>query len=138
MLRVIKFILDTKELALRIAPVLEEGELIWNAFACSDSDCAGDKETRVSVTGFIIYLLEVPISWRSKGQKGDVAQSSAEAEHVALAMAAKEIKFIHQILIGIGIEVKTPIVVKVDNIVAIFLSDNIAVNERTKHTNVKC
>ena len=62
----------------------------------------------------------------------------SDTEHVALAMAVKEIKFICQILIGIGIEVKTPIIAKVDNIGAIFLSDNIAVNERTKHIDVKC
>jgi hypothetical protein len=137
MLRVIKFVLDTKAWALKVAPVLEEGEVIWNMVVYSDSDYAGDKETRVSVTGFVVYLLGVPISWKSKGQKPDVAQSSTEAEHIALSMAAKEIKFICQIINGIGIKVKTPVVVKVDNIGAVFLSDNIAVNDRTKHIDVK-
>jgi hypothetical protein len=34
-----------------------------------NSDWAGDPETRVNVTGFIIYLLSVPIFWHSKSQK---------------------------------------------------------------------
>jgi hypothetical protein len=44
------------------------------------TDWAGDPETRVSMTGFIIYLLNVPIFWRSKSQKG-VTLLSTEASH---------------------------------------------------------
>jgi hypothetical protein len=55
-----------------------------------NSNWAGDAETRISVIGFIIYLLGVPICWRSKGQKG-VTLSSSEAEYVAISEAVKEI-----------------------------------------------
>ena len=65
--------------------------------AYSDSDWAGDCETRASVAGFILYLMGVPISWRSKGMKM-VAQSSTEAEYIALSEAAKEVKFVYQVL----------------------------------------
>jgi hypothetical protein len=39
---------------------------------------------RISVTGFITYLLGVPICWRSNGQKG-VTLSSSKAEYVAIS-----------------------------------------------------
>ena len=119
MLRMVKFVLETKNLAIKLMPVFEDlNELVWNVLAYSDSDYAGDKETRLSVAGFILYLMGVPISWRSKGMKV-VAQSSTEAEYIALSEAAKEIKFVYQVLISLGFKVKLPIIVGVDNLGAI-------------------
>jgi hypothetical protein len=87
-----------------------------------DSKWAGDPETRVSVTGFIIYLLSVPICWRSKSQKG-VTLSSTEAKYVSIFEAVKELKviFICYLLNDLHIKVDLSIVVKTDNIGAIFI-----------------
>jgi hypothetical protein len=63
-----------------------------------DSDWAGDSETRISVTGFILCLMNVPVCWRSKSQKG-VILSSSEAEYVAISEAVKEVKFIYYLLV---------------------------------------
>jgi hypothetical protein len=68
MLRVTKFVLDTESYCLEIEPKASEEN--WDLVVYSDSDWAGDTENRISITGFIIYLLGVPICWRSKGQKG--------------------------------------------------------------------
>ena len=62
----------------------------------------------------------VPISWKSKGQKG-VTLSSSEAELVALSEAAQEVKFVYQVLKSMGVKVTLPIIIRVDNIGAIFL-----------------
>ena len=97
-----------------------------------DSDSGQDKETRKSITGFIIYLNEVAISWRSKAQ-GAVALSSTEAEYYALSEAMAEIKFIAQLLEFLDIEIKFPIIVHIDNIGAIYLSRNATSGNRTKH-----
>ena len=80
--------MDTKELSLKMKPQVTEGESKWNILAFSDSDFAGDSETRISIAGFILYLLGVPISWKSKGQKG-VTLSSSEAEFMALSELRK-------------------------------------------------
>lgn len=55
----------------------------------SDSDWAGDKESRKSTSGFIFMLNGGPVSWCSKKQS-TVALSSTEAEYIALTLAAKE------------------------------------------------
>ena len=60
-----------------------------------------------------------------------------EAEYVALAEAAKEIKFIYQLLQSIRIEIKLPITVRVNNIGAIFMSENTSTSGRTKHVDVR-
>jgi hypothetical protein len=136
LLRVLKYVIDTKDLALKMEPMKPEKDMEWNMVAYSDSDYAGDSETRVSVAGFILYLLGVPISWKSKGQRG-VTLSSSEAEFVALSEAAKEIKFVFQILKSMGIPIKLPIIVRVDNIGAIFIGSNVAVSQRSKHIDIR-
>jgi hypothetical protein len=81
MLRVAKFVIDTKNLCLQIKP--EFKGKIWSLRVFCDSDWADYSETRISVTGFILYLMNVPVCWRSKSQKG-VTLSSTEAEYVAM------------------------------------------------------
>ena len=127
-------VLDTGGLAIEVAPIdLIEDE--WIIIAFSDSDFGGDKETRISIAGFVLCLVGVPISWRSKGMKS-VTLSLSEAECVALLEAAKEIKFVHQLLIGVGVKVELPIIVRVDNLGAIFMSENVSVSQRTKHIDI--
>ena len=67
----------------------------------SDCDSMGDKDTRLSVSGSVIFLLDIPISFKSMQEKL-VALSNSEAHCVALSEAAKEIKFVYQILISLG------------------------------------
>jgi hypothetical protein len=59
-----------------------------------DRNYAGDLETIVSITGFIIYLLNAPICWQSKSQKG-VTLSSTEAKYVVISEAVKEVEFVY-------------------------------------------
>jgi hypothetical protein len=74
MMRVIKFVLDTKDYCLKLNSICENEE--WDLVSYSDSDCAGNTETIISVTGFIIYFLGAPICWRSKEQKGVTLSST--------------------------------------------------------------
>ncbi len=133
--RCVKFVLDTSDFGLKISPTeLDDGH--WTIMVYTDSDWAGDKDTRLSVSGFIVYLLGVPITWRSKQQKS-VALSSSEAEYVSLSEAAKEIKFIYQIMMSMGLKVKTPIIVRVDNVGAIFMTENVSTSQRTRHVDIR-
>jgi hypothetical protein len=102
----------------------------------TDSDWAGDRETRRSISGFIIFFMNCPIVWKSK-QQVSVALSSTEAEYIALSEAAKEIKFVSQVLVSLGMKVKYPIIVKVDNIGAIFMSENVTATNRTRHIDTR-
>jgi hypothetical protein len=136
MLRVIKHILDTKTLGLRIQPDWRGDKLQWYIVMFSDSDWAGDKENRRFVTGFVLFLCGVPIIWRSKQQKS-VALSSSEAEFVAVSEATKEILFVMRVLVSMSIQVKTPVLVRVDNMGAIFMTENTSSNSRTRHIDTR-
>ena len=108
----------------------------WALKAMNDSDFASDKETRISVFGYIIYFCGIPIAWRSKGMKS-VVLSTTEAEYMALSEVVKEPKFIVQLLQTMNIEVELPITVHVDNVGAIWLSNNCTTSDRTKHIDIR-
>ena len=63
--------------------------------------------------------------------------SSSEAEYVALSEAAKDVKFVVQLLKTIGVQVKLPVIINVDNVGAIFMSENVSTTNRTKHVDVR-
>ena len=137
MLRLIKFVLDSKTLGLKLQPkAFEESTFKWNLVMFSDSDWAGDKENRRSISGFIMFLCGVPIVWRSK-QQTTVALSSSEAEFIAISDAVKEILFVLQILNSVGIQVHQPVIVRVDNMGAIFMSENSTSSVRTRHIDTR-
>ena len=136
MLRVIKYVLDTKQWGLKLEPTLPDGQLVWNLVVYTDSDWAGDKDNRKSVSGFIMYLCGVPIMWRSKQQQS-VALSSSEAEYIAVSEAAKEIMFVLNVLESLNIEVQSPVTVRVDNMGAIFMTENNSSGGRTRHIDTR-
>ncbi len=131
----IKFVLDTKEYGLKIKPVIDKADEAWSVTVFTNSDYAGDVKTHVSVTGFCIFLLVVPISWQSKSQIS-VTLSSSKAKFVALSEAVKEVKFIVQIIQSIGIKVKLPVIIQVDNVRAIFMAENLMTSQCTKHVDI--
>jgi hypothetical protein len=136
MYRVIKFVLDTSSMGLLMEPKMEKGKLVFKLVGYSDSDWAGDKDNRKSVSGFMLFLCNVLIMWRSKQQK-TVALSSAEAEFVSVGELVKEISFVVQVLLSMGIAVEMPVVIYVDNMGAIFMSKNATSSTRTRHMDVK-
>ena len=55
MLRVTKFVLDTSTRGLKVFPKLSS-KGVWELVLYSDSDWAGDKDNRRSVTGYMLFL----------------------------------------------------------------------------------
>ena len=74
--------------------------------------------------------------WRSKQQKS-VSLSSAEAEYVAVSESVKEVVFVVMILKSLGIKVKSPVTIKVDNMGAIYMTENSTTNSRTRHVDTR-
>jgi hypothetical protein len=72
---------------------------------------------------FIINLLDLPICWKSKSQKG-VTLSSTEAKYVAISEAVKEFKFVYHLMRDLQIIVNLPIELRMDNLGAVFVSEN--------------
>ena len=84
--------------------------------AYCDSDYAGDRDGRKSVSGFIVYVQGCPISSKYQKQKA-VTLSSSEAEYVAISEVCAQIMFLKQVMEFLNITVMLPITVRVDNVV---------------------
>ena len=107
MYKLIKFVLSTKDYGLKFKLIQSMRKWVLKALS--------DKETRISVFGYVIYFCGIPIAWRSKGMKS-VVLSTTEAEYMALSEVVKELKFIVQLLQTMNITVELPITVHVDNV----------------------
>ena len=68
----------------------------------SDSDWAGDKESRKSTSGYIFMLNGGPVNWCLRRQ-ATVALSSTQAEYIALTLAAKEATWLRFFLTELGL-----------------------------------
>ncbi|XP_019099751.1 PREDICTED: uncharacterized protein LOC109132539 [Camelina sativa] len=102
-----------------------------------DSDYAGCPMTRRSSTGWFTQLGQSPISWKTKKQ--DVmSQSSAEAEYRAMAMTTKELKWLKNLLLDLGVVLTQPMRLYCDNKAALHISANPVFHERTKHIEKDC
>ncbi len=130
--RVIKFVLDTRDYGLKIKPVIDNGDDAWSMTVFSDSNYARDAETRVSIMSLCIFLAGCTHMLAEQGSE----KCLSEAKYVALSKAAKEVNFMAQVMMSMGIPVKLPIIVHVDNVGAIFMSENVTTSQRTKHVDI--
>lgn len=102
----------------------------------SDSDYAGDLDTRRSTTGYLFTLAGGAITWGSIRQR-TVALSTTEAEYMAVCEAVKEAIWLKQLLHDNGYPYEEPTMIKVDNQSAIKLIRNPEFHKRSKHMDVR-
>ena len=104
-----------------------------------DSDFGGDAVGSKSTSGHIIFMGRGPVVWHSKKQT-IVAQSTAEAEYIALTPTCQNILGIRLLLLEIPyaiIHQYCATTIWDDNAAAITWSENPIVNTRTKHIPIK-
>ncbi len=103
--------------------------------AFSDADWGGDKDTRRSHTGGVLFLAGGAIAWVSKKQNS-VAMSSAEAEYMSASLVCREVIWIRTLLAGLGFEQSGPTVIHEDNSACIQMSKNPVQHSKTKHIDL--
>ena len=64
-----------------------------------DADWAGDVDQK-STSGYVFQICGAPVTWRSKKQ-ACVAQSTAEAEYIALSSATQESIWLRHLTFGL-------------------------------------
>jgi len=101
-----------------------------------DADWAGDLDERKSTTGYAFYIGDGLVSWNSKRQP-TVALSTAEAEYMSAAQAAKEALWLKQLLGELGFTQSQPVMIRSDNQGCIALTKNPAYHSRTKHIDIR-
>ncbi|CAM9609066.1 unnamed protein product, partial [Discosporangium mesarthrocarpum] len=106
-------------------------------YAFADSSYAGDVNDRRSVSGGAIMFGSAAVSWFSR-TKRTVAQSTSEAEYMAMGECGKELLFVRNVLFFMQPMYGMPSVyVLEDNKGAIDLVKNPLSSGRTKHIKVR-
>lgn len=111
----------------------KRGYELINAY--SDSYLAGDEQDRHPTTGALIMFGGGPIVFCSRKQDA-VAQSSTESEYIAASEAAKEIKWLTQMLTELKIEYETS-TLSIDNQSTIKQIKNGDIKRKSKHVDIK-
>ena len=101
----------------------------------SDSDYAGDVDTRRSMTGYVFTLGGSVVSWKATLQP-TVTLSTTEAEYMALTEAAKEGIWLKGLVSDLGLH-HDQATVYCDSLSAICLAKDQVHHERTKHIDVR-
>ena len=87
-----------------------------------------------------LALTDKPASCQEQKQlakRFELVNTLPVAEYMALSEVVKELKFIVQLLQTMNITVELPITVYVDNVGAIWLSNNRNTGDRTKHIDIR-
>lgn len=134
-LHVLRYLSETIECGIRFRRTgLQESNCL---VGFSDADFAGDRDERKSTSGYVFMLAGGAICWSSKKQSL-TAQSTVEAELIALSFATREVLWLRKLALESGL-IKSEVSSKlfVDNQGCIALVQNEVLNERTKHIDVK-
>jgi hypothetical protein len=128
---VLRYIKGTLNFGLTFTHVVD-----FSLVGFSDSDWAGDKLDRKSITGYVFTLAGAAITWKTKKQQ-TVALSSTEAEYMALGDAVKELLWLFQLLLQIGLKFNSVPVIYEDNEGCRLLSNHPSHHQRTKHIDIR-
>lgn len=93
-------------------------------------------DEKKSTSGGAFFLGKRLVSWTSKKQNS-TSQSTAEVEYVAAVVNCSNIVQFKQLLQGMKVKIKEPIVMFCDNTSAINISMNPVMHSKTKHIIIK-
>ena len=101
----------------------------------SDSDYAKE-ESHKSVSGHRVILNSAPVMFKS-GTQRIVALSVCEAKLYAGIACAQDMLYVKHVIESLGLKVKLPMIMEMDNKGAVDLANNWSVGGRTRHIGTK-
>lgn len=128
--RIFRYLKGTSDVGL-----IYRGDIQCLVTGYSDSDYAGDVDSRRSMTGYVFTLGGSVVSWKATLQP-TVSLSTTEAEYMALTEAAKEGIWLKGLVSDLGL-CHDQAIVYCDSLSAICLAKDQVHHERTKHIDVR-
>ena len=98
----------------------------------TNADWGGCPDTYHSTSGYCVFLGDNLIFWFAKRQP-TVSMSSAKAEYRGVANVVSETCWLRNLLLELHCPIRTTTLVYCDNVSTIYLLDNPAHYQRTKH-----
>jgi hypothetical protein len=100
------------------------------------SDYAKEPKDRRSVSGHVMYLEGAPAMFKS-GTERTVSLSTTKAETYAGVTYVHDMLYMKNVLVSLGLKVKLPMVLEMDNQGAVYLANNWSIGGRTRHIDVQ-
>jgi len=138
-MRVMKYLVSTPERGLLLQPNNSwdgNADFEFDVQGFADSEYAKEQTTRRSVNGWCVFLNNAPAVMRGKGMPV-VALSVTEAELYAATQCAQDMLYVMRLLGSIGLKVKKPMILWVDNKGAVDITQNWNVGGRIRHVDVR-
>ncbi len=101
-----------------------------------DSDYAKDSQMQKSISGYRVLLEGAPVMFKSSTQKS-VALSVCEAEQTAGVLCAQDMMYVRNVLESMGLKVKLPMILEMDNKGGVDLANNWSIGGCTRHVDVR-
>jgi hypothetical protein len=139
LLRLLKYCVSTSNRGLLLKPTrIWDGDpkFEFKIGGKSDAAYATDTTNRRSITGYSVFMEEAPVATKC-GQQSSVTLSTAESELVSGTACAQDMLYCMRILESIGLKVKKPMILEIDNKGAVGLANNWSVGGRTRHVEVR-
>jgi hypothetical protein len=132
-IRIYAFLKATSTLALRLGT---PGDTKIQLSAAADADWAGDRDDRKSHSGWLVHCNTSLVAWLSKAQRS-IAQSTSEAELIALTSCANEVIWWRILLQDLGHDQTGPTTIFEDNQATVSLAHHSGRFDATKHISIK-
>ena len=130
--RVLRYLAGTRTLKLRLG-----GHVAADIVGFSDASFACCPDSGRSIGAYCFSLGESGVvSWCARKQK-TVAQSSCNAEYIAVSEAAREAMWLHMLTTELGFPPLRPTPLLCDNQAALVLAEDPSFHTRAKHINIK-
>lgn len=131
--RVVRYLKSTCKMKLKLSNIQYKN---FSMFCYADATWADDRQDRKSNSGRIIFLNDGTVSWSCQKQKM-VSASTCEAEFISVSEAAKEIKWLRQLLEEMHEKIESPTTIYEDNQGCIELVRDSKFSYRTKHIDTR-
>ena len=102
----------------------------------TNADWVGNIDDKKSTSGGAFFLGKRLVSWTRKKQN-HISQYTTKAEYVAAVVNYSNIVWSKQLLAGIKVEIKDPVVIYCDNTSVINILKNPVMHSKTKHIAIK-
>lgn len=129
--RVLRYIKGTTDVGMRFTETLEP-----KLKGYSDSDWGGCREDLKSTTGYCFNIGSTVFSWQTSKQD-TIAQSTAEAEYMALCAATNQAMWLRRLLEDLRFSSQEGVPIFCDSQSAIAIGKNPVQHRRTKHIQIK-
>jgi hypothetical protein len=134
--RVLRYLRGTEDQGVRYRGA-QCGDMQWlDIRTLSDADWSGDLVSGRSTSGVVSMVSQGAVMWTTKRQNS-TAQSTAEAEYMALGMAVQDILWMKKWLMEVGVRLVSPIPLFCDNTAAVAMSRNLISRRANRHIRVQ-